>query len=138
MTYLFLGLSRGQVKKVKGSMTKIGTSNYTQCEEMYFNHLDRLRGVLLRRIEGESSYHNGVTQCTGQVMLHVTCRRNPWSLWLKMTLKMYFKIVGYLSINKDRSQKSNKSDFVQVRSAPICISYLVTCHMDIISVCIKS
>ena len=80
MTYLFLGLSGGQVKKVMGSMTKIGTSNYTQCEEMYFYHLARMRGVLLRRIEGESSYDNGVTQCTGQVMLHVTCRINPWSL----------------------------------------------------------
>ena len=41
---------------------------------MYFNHPDRMRGVLLRRIEGEMSCVEGVTQCTGQVMsdmLHV-------------------------------------------------------------------
>ena len=41
---------------------------------MYFNLLDRMRGVLLRRIEGEMSYDDGVTQCTGQIMsdmLHV-------------------------------------------------------------------
>ena len=73
MTYLFLGLSGGQVKQVKGSMTKIATSHYI-IEEMYFNHLDRMRGVLLRRIEGERSYDDDVTLCTGQVMsdmLHV-------------------------------------------------------------------
>ena len=110
-------------------MTKIGTSNYTQCEEMYFNHLERMRGVLLMRI-GERSYDASVTQCTGQVMsdmLHLVgeIRR---ALGLKLTFKIYFKIVGYLSINKARSEKKHKSVFIQVRSAPNSISYHATCY----------